>query len=203
MVLLQTVDVKPASMVGTPTHMSHLGSFSAASRGPLEPPKMSKPWSLSCLRPAPPLKPSAALGYKEVRAAQTSPLWFPVTSRPWRETRPAVCRLAHLQEVPFLNLPTCGPFWASGLFSNMHANNKQTNFNCRELRRENWNIDGCCVSEHQTCQDKEKGLSGLSQNNAIYNQARGCRFCGGAPAELSVVTGTILKLAQVVFYVAG
>uniref|UniRef100_A0A667XWZ8 Rac/Cdc42 guanine nucleotide exchange factor 6 n=1 Tax=Myripristis murdjan TaxID=586833 RepID=A0A667XWZ8_9TELE len=34
-------------------------------RGPLEPPKISKPWSLSCLRPAPPLKPSAALGYKE------------------------------------------------------------------------------------------------------------------------------------------
>ncbi|XP_024139166.1 rho guanine nucleotide exchange factor 6 isoform X4 [Oryzias melastigma] len=63
--ITKTVDVKPASMVGTPTHMSHLGSFSAASRGPLEPPKMSKPWSLSCLRPAPPLKPSAALGYKE------------------------------------------------------------------------------------------------------------------------------------------
>uniref|UniRef100_A0A8C9VEM7 Rac/Cdc42 guanine nucleotide exchange factor 6 n=1 Tax=Scleropages formosus TaxID=113540 RepID=A0A8C9VEM7_SCLFO len=34
-------------------------------RGPLEPPKINKPWSLSCLRPAPPLKPSAALGYKE------------------------------------------------------------------------------------------------------------------------------------------
>uniref|UniRef100_A0A665WPI8 Rac/Cdc42 guanine nucleotide exchange factor (GEF) 6 n=1 Tax=Echeneis naucrates TaxID=173247 RepID=A0A665WPI8_ECHNA len=37
----------------------------AINRGPLEPPKISKPWSLSCLRPAPPLKPSAALGYKE------------------------------------------------------------------------------------------------------------------------------------------
>uniref|UniRef100_A0A8C2IBN0 Rho guanine nucleotide exchange factor (GEF) 7b n=1 Tax=Cyprinus carpio TaxID=7962 RepID=A0A8C2IBN0_CYPCA len=34
--------------------------------GPLEPPKTQKPWSLSCLRPAPPLKPSAALCYKEV-----------------------------------------------------------------------------------------------------------------------------------------
>uniref|UniRef100_A0A4W3ID18 Rac/Cdc42 guanine nucleotide exchange factor 6 n=1 Tax=Callorhinchus milii TaxID=7868 RepID=A0A4W3ID18_CALMI len=34
-------------------------------RGPLEPPKISKPWTLSCLRPAPPLRPSAALGYKE------------------------------------------------------------------------------------------------------------------------------------------
>uniref|UniRef100_A0A667XMM3 Osteoclast-stimulating factor 1 n=1 Tax=Myripristis murdjan TaxID=586833 RepID=A0A667XMM3_9TELE len=56
---------KPLSMVGTPSHQSHLGSFSAVSRGPLEPPKISKPWSLSCLRPAPPLKPSAALGYKE------------------------------------------------------------------------------------------------------------------------------------------
>uniref|UniRef100_A0A8C8DZ96 Rac/Cdc42 guanine nucleotide exchange factor (GEF) 6 n=1 Tax=Oryzias sinensis TaxID=183150 RepID=A0A8C8DZ96_9TELE len=62
---LQSVDVKPPSTVGAPTHMSHPGSFSAASRGPLEPPKTSKPWSLSCLRPAPPLKPSAALGYKE------------------------------------------------------------------------------------------------------------------------------------------
>ncbi|NXA32513.1 ARHG6 factor, partial [Eudromia elegans] len=35
-------------------------------RGPLEPPKILKPWSLSCLRPAPPLRPSAALSYKEV-----------------------------------------------------------------------------------------------------------------------------------------
>ncbi|XP_012873590.1 PREDICTED: rho guanine nucleotide exchange factor 6 isoform X1 [Dipodomys ordii] len=34
-------------------------------RGPLEPPQIIKPWSLSCLRPAPPLRPSAALGYKE------------------------------------------------------------------------------------------------------------------------------------------
>uniref|UniRef100_A0A8C5CVS4 Rac/Cdc42 guanine nucleotide exchange factor 6 n=1 Tax=Gadus morhua TaxID=8049 RepID=A0A8C5CVS4_GADMO len=55
----------PLSMVGTPSHLSHLGSFSVGSRSPLEPPKLSKPWSLSCLRPAPPLKPSAALGYKE------------------------------------------------------------------------------------------------------------------------------------------
>uniref|UniRef100_A0A8C4HI67 Rho guanine nucleotide exchange factor 7 n=1 Tax=Dicentrarchus labrax TaxID=13489 RepID=A0A8C4HI67_DICLA len=35
--------------------------------GPLEPPNTPKPWSLSCLRPAPPLRPSAALCYKEVR----------------------------------------------------------------------------------------------------------------------------------------
>ncbi|XP_022347313.1 rho guanine nucleotide exchange factor 6 isoform X1 [Enhydra lutris kenyoni] len=42
-------------------------SFSSTGqpRGPLEPPQMIKPWSLSCLRPAPPLRPSAALGYKE------------------------------------------------------------------------------------------------------------------------------------------
>ncbi|CAJ1058835.1 rho guanine nucleotide exchange factor 6 isoform X2 [Xyrichtys novacula] len=63
--ILKTGEGKPLSMVGTPTHLSHLGSLSAVSRGPLEPPKISKPWSLSCLRPAPPLKPSAALGYKE------------------------------------------------------------------------------------------------------------------------------------------
>ncbi|XP_056295248.1 rho guanine nucleotide exchange factor 6 isoform X2 [Pseudoliparis swirei] len=59
----KTAEGKPLSLVGTPTHLSHLGSV--ISRGPLEPPKTSKPWSLSCLRPAPPLKPSAALGYKE------------------------------------------------------------------------------------------------------------------------------------------
>ncbi|XP_074863871.1 rho guanine nucleotide exchange factor 6 isoform X3 [Carettochelys insculpta] len=42
-------------------------TFSSAGqlRGPLEPPKILKPWTLSCLRPAPPLRPSAALGYKE------------------------------------------------------------------------------------------------------------------------------------------
>ncbi|KAM9334277.1 rho guanine nucleotide exchange factor 7b [Symphorus nematophorus] len=33
--------------------------------GPLEPPSTPKPWSLSCLRPAPPLRPSAALCQKE------------------------------------------------------------------------------------------------------------------------------------------
>uniref|UniRef100_A0A8C4ZZK6 Rac/Cdc42 guanine nucleotide exchange factor 6 n=1 Tax=Gadus morhua TaxID=8049 RepID=A0A8C4ZZK6_GADMO len=62
----------PLSMVGTPSHLSHLGSFSVGSRSPLEPPKLSKPWSLSCLRPAPPLKPSAALGYKEVGKPDSS-----------------------------------------------------------------------------------------------------------------------------------
>ncbi|XP_066212745.1 rho guanine nucleotide exchange factor 6 isoform X2 [Saccopteryx leptura] len=42
-------------------------SFSSTGqpRGLLEPPQIIKPWSLSCLRPAPPLRPSAALGYKE------------------------------------------------------------------------------------------------------------------------------------------
>ncbi|NWT57980.1 ARHG6 factor, partial [Erythrocercus mccallii] len=44
-----------------------VSTFSSAGqiRGPLEPPKILKPWSLSCLRPAPPLRPSAALSYKE------------------------------------------------------------------------------------------------------------------------------------------
>uniref|UniRef100_A0A8C3AY39 Osteoclast-stimulating factor 1 n=1 Tax=Cyclopterus lumpus TaxID=8103 RepID=A0A8C3AY39_CYCLU len=65
---------KPLSMVGTPTHLSHLGSLSVVSRGPLEPPKTSKPWSLSCLRPAPPLKPSAALGYKEDSSKSPRPI---------------------------------------------------------------------------------------------------------------------------------
>ncbi|XP_061900098.1 rho guanine nucleotide exchange factor 6-like isoform X2 [Entelurus aequoreus] len=63
--ILKSVESKSLSMVGAPTHLSHLGSFSGTTRGPLEPPKTSKPWSLSCLRPAPPLKASAALGYKE------------------------------------------------------------------------------------------------------------------------------------------
>lgn len=78
---LQTMEGKPLSMVGTPTHLSHLGNLSAASRGPLEPPKINKPWSLSCLRPAPPLKPSAALGYKEVRRC-TCCLARPITPPP-------------------------------------------------------------------------------------------------------------------------
>ncbi|XP_063315924.1 rho guanine nucleotide exchange factor 7 isoform X1 [Pelobates fuscus] len=47
-------------------HLSHHGTpHSTISWSPLEPPKTSKPWSLSCLRPAPPLRPSAALCYKE------------------------------------------------------------------------------------------------------------------------------------------
>lgn len=67
--ILQNVEGKPMSIVGTPSHLSHMQGFgtSTGTRCPLEPPKITKPWSLSCLRPAPPLKPSAALGYKEVR----------------------------------------------------------------------------------------------------------------------------------------
>uniref|UniRef100_A0A4W5PCP4 Rac/Cdc42 guanine nucleotide exchange factor (GEF) 6 n=1 Tax=Hucho hucho TaxID=62062 RepID=A0A4W5PCP4_9TELE len=76
------VGIIPVSMVGTPTHQSHLPSFSTpcqANRGPLEPPKTTKPWSLSCLRPAPPLKPSAALGYKEDSSKSSGPIknFFP------------------------------------------------------------------------------------------------------------------------------
>ncbi|MEQ2165524.1 hypothetical protein GOODEAATRI_017724 [Goodea atripinnis] len=50
-----------------PHQSSHGTSHSTMTWGPLEPPNTPKPWSLSCLRPAPPLRPSAALCYKEVR----------------------------------------------------------------------------------------------------------------------------------------
>uniref|UniRef100_A0A672P3P3 Rho guanine nucleotide exchange factor 7-like n=1 Tax=Sinocyclocheilus grahami TaxID=75366 RepID=A0A672P3P3_SINGR len=56
---------KLTTMAGTSSHHLHSFGTAVANRGPLEPPKITKPWSLSCLRPAPPLKPSAALGYKE------------------------------------------------------------------------------------------------------------------------------------------
>ncbi|XP_018085516.1 rho guanine nucleotide exchange factor 6 isoform X2 [Xenopus laevis] len=39
--------------------------YSLPPRGALEPAKIYKAWTLSCLRPAPPLRPSYALGYKE------------------------------------------------------------------------------------------------------------------------------------------
>ncbi|XP_047226382.1 rho guanine nucleotide exchange factor 7a isoform X2 [Girardinichthys multiradiatus] len=48
-----------------PHPSSHGTSHSTMTWGPLEPPNTPKPWSLSCLRPAPPLRPSAALCYKE------------------------------------------------------------------------------------------------------------------------------------------
>uniref|UniRef100_A0A8C8EP64 Osteoclast-stimulating factor 1 n=1 Tax=Oncorhynchus tshawytscha TaxID=74940 RepID=A0A8C8EP64_ONCTS len=69
----------PVSMVGTPTHLPSFSTPSQANRGPLEPPKTTKPWSLSCLRPAPPLKPSAALGYKEDSSKSSGPIknFFP------------------------------------------------------------------------------------------------------------------------------
>uniref|UniRef100_A0A8C1NXF4 Rho guanine nucleotide exchange factor 7-like n=1 Tax=Cyprinus carpio TaxID=7962 RepID=A0A8C1NXF4_CYPCA len=66
-----TSNLKPQSVSGSPVyhtlpHLSSLGTpLSGMMWGPLEPPKTQKPWSLSCLRPAPPLKPSAALCYKE------------------------------------------------------------------------------------------------------------------------------------------
>uniref|UniRef100_A0AAQ4QA08 Rho guanine nucleotide exchange factor 7 n=1 Tax=Gasterosteus aculeatus aculeatus TaxID=481459 RepID=A0AAQ4QA08_GASAC len=48
-----------------PHPSSHGTPHSTMMWGPLEPPNTPKPWSLSCLRPAPPLRPSAALCYKE------------------------------------------------------------------------------------------------------------------------------------------
>uniref|UniRef100_A0A6Q2ZAH3 Rho guanine nucleotide exchange factor (GEF) 7a n=1 Tax=Esox lucius TaxID=8010 RepID=A0A6Q2ZAH3_ESOLU len=48
-----------------PHPSSHGAPHSTLMWGPLEPPNTPKPWSLSCLRPAPPLRPSAALCYKE------------------------------------------------------------------------------------------------------------------------------------------
>ncbi|CAB1327791.1 unnamed protein product [Coregonus sp. 'balchen'] len=48
-----------------PHPSSHGAPHTSPIWGPLEPPSTPKPWSLSCLRPAPPLKPSAALCYKE------------------------------------------------------------------------------------------------------------------------------------------
>lgn len=80
-------DSKPAPL--TPTyhtlpHPSHHGTpHTTINWGPLEPPKTPKPWSLSCLRPAPPLRPSAALCYKEVSSASAA--------RPPRES-PCFCR---------------------------------------------------------------------------------------------------------------
>ncbi|XP_073520481.1 rho guanine nucleotide exchange factor 7 isoform X4 [Phyllobates terribilis] len=61
-------DCKPATHTPayhTLPHLSHHGTPHSINWSPLEPPKTSKPWSLSCLRPAPPLRPSAALCYKE------------------------------------------------------------------------------------------------------------------------------------------
>lgn len=64
-------DSKPVPLTPayhTLPHPSHHGTpHTTINWGPLEPPKTPKPWSLSCLRPAPPLRPSAALCYKEVR----------------------------------------------------------------------------------------------------------------------------------------
>ncbi|XP_036424997.1 rho guanine nucleotide exchange factor 6 isoform X2 [Colossoma macropomum] len=73
---IKNVESKPMSVTGAQSHQSHLQGFSTAmgNRGPLEPPKITKPWSLSCLRPAPPLKPSAALGYKEDTSKSPKPI---------------------------------------------------------------------------------------------------------------------------------
>uniref|UniRef100_A0A674KFJ0 Rac/Cdc42 guanine nucleotide exchange factor 6 n=1 Tax=Terrapene triunguis TaxID=2587831 RepID=A0A674KFJ0_9SAUR len=56
---------KTQSWITSHSVFSQTFSCTGQLRGPLEPPKILKPWTLSCLRPAPPLRPSAALGYKE------------------------------------------------------------------------------------------------------------------------------------------
>uniref|UniRef100_A0AAY4CNM9 Osteoclast-stimulating factor 1 n=1 Tax=Denticeps clupeoides TaxID=299321 RepID=A0AAY4CNM9_9TELE len=75
--MLSHLNVDGKQSVGTPVHPGHTQSFSApvpSLRGALEPPRFTKPWSLSCLRPAPPLKPSAALGYKEDSSKSPRPI---------------------------------------------------------------------------------------------------------------------------------
>ncbi|XP_028671633.1 rho guanine nucleotide exchange factor 6 isoform X1 [Erpetoichthys calabaricus] len=65
--IAKSLEGRSGSVSGTPSHHtpSQVFSTSGSIRGPLEPLKIAKPWSFSCLRPAPPLKPSAALSYKE------------------------------------------------------------------------------------------------------------------------------------------
>lgn len=62
-------DSRGGSSVNTYHTLPHVSlhgmGISSPMWGPLEPPSTPKPWSLSCLRPAPPLRPSAALCYKE------------------------------------------------------------------------------------------------------------------------------------------
>ncbi|NXK98223.1 ARHG6 factor, partial [Formicarius rufipectus] len=72
---LQRLTKGTCSTVSKTQSWSPHSTFSSAGqiRGPLEPPKILKPWSLSCLRPAPPLRPSAALSYKEVIDSSKSP----------------------------------------------------------------------------------------------------------------------------------
>ena len=87
-------DSKPVPLTPayhTLPHPSHHGTpHTTINWGPLEPPKTPKPWSLSCLRPAPPLRPSAALCYKEVspdltagRVTSAVPCFSPVNSEVW------------------------------------------------------------------------------------------------------------------------
>ncbi|KFQ49361.1 Rho guanine nucleotide exchange factor 6, partial [Nestor notabilis] len=65
---LQRLTKGTCSIISKTQSWNAHSTFSSAGqiRGPLEPPKILKPWSLSCLRPAPPLRPSAALSYKEI-----------------------------------------------------------------------------------------------------------------------------------------
>lgn len=67
-----------------PHPSSHGTPHSTMMWGPLEPPNTPKPWSLSCLRPAPPLRPSAALCYKEVRTCPAASSGLPQRVLPLR-----------------------------------------------------------------------------------------------------------------------
>uniref|UniRef100_A0A1A7Y6R6 Osteoclast-stimulating factor 1 n=3 Tax=Iconisemion striatum TaxID=60296 RepID=A0A1A7Y6R6_9TELE len=66
--------------------LPHLPSYATSQNnspvwGPLEPPSSPKPWTLSCLRPAPPLRPSAALCFKEDKNKKK----FPPIRKPERK----------------------------------------------------------------------------------------------------------------------
>uniref|UniRef100_A0A1A8KN18 Osteoclast-stimulating factor 1 n=1 Tax=Nothobranchius kuhntae TaxID=321403 RepID=A0A1A8KN18_NOTKU len=66
--------------------LPHLPSYTTSQNnspvwGPLEPPSTPKPWTLSCLRPAPPLRPSAALCIKEDKNKKK----FPPIRKPERK----------------------------------------------------------------------------------------------------------------------
>ncbi|XP_068165714.1 rho guanine nucleotide exchange factor 7b isoform X2 [Antennarius striatus] len=65
--LSETRGVSNRQTYHTLPHFSSSGTANSSNPmwGPLEPPSTPKPWSLSCLRPAPPLRPSAALCQKE------------------------------------------------------------------------------------------------------------------------------------------
>uniref|UniRef100_A0A8B9MWP4 Rac/Cdc42 guanine nucleotide exchange factor 6 n=1 Tax=Accipiter nisus TaxID=211598 RepID=A0A8B9MWP4_9AVES len=158
---------RPAVLFVTVSCLYHFTSGQI--RGPLEPPKILKPWSLSCLRPAPPLRPSAALSYKEdsSKSPKTMKKFLPKrkTERKPSDEEFVIRKSSRKDSIPQVLLPEEEKIIVEETRSNGQTVTEEKSLvdtvyalkdEVKELKQENKRMKQCLEEELKSRKDLEK-----------------------------------------------